>query len=218
MSSPGRYSADSQWSFSSETLDDLRELAVQQQMPAGYRIHSVNDPADEMLCVVRGNVEISAVSAQGRENLITIFKPGHWWGEIGLFDQGPRTHNATARGDVTLLRLRNSDFLNYADQHPHVYRQIGAVLSGRMRLALTGIDYLTLMSLRQRTAMRVLTLVAEDGRTLRTSQESLARMVGGTREAVGRILNDWKARDIIRIARGSVTVLDIDALQREAEF
>lgn len=218
MTTPEGPVAGRPWGFSPATLSDLAALAVRQRVPDGARIHSVNDPAEEMFGVVHGAVEISAVSAQGRENLLTIFKAGHWWGEIGLFDHGPRTHNATARGEVTLLRIPNTVFLEYADQHPEVYRQLGAVLSGRMRLALTGIDYLTLMNLRQRTAMRVLTLLQEDGPTLRTSQEALARMVGGTREAVGRVLNDWKARGMIRTARGSVTVLDREALQREAEF
>ncbi len=218
MTKPGSAAAGPGWNFSPATLQDLTDLAVQQRVPDGGRIHSVNDPAEEMLHVVRGAVEISAVSAEGRENLITVFRAGHWWGEIGLFDRGPRTHNATARGDVILLRVANVDFLAYADRHPEVYRQIGAVLSARMRLALTGIDYLTLMNLRQRTAMRILTLVAEDGPFILMSQDRLARMVGGTREAVGRVLNDWKAQDFISTARGSLTVIDIEALRHEAEF
>ncbi len=50
------------------------------------------------------------------------------------------------------------------------------------------------------------------------NQEELGAMVGGSRQAVNRVLADAAAAGLVAIRRGAVRVLDPDALARHQRF
>jgi CRP-like cAMP-binding protein len=44
------------------------------------------------------------------------------------------------------------------------------------------------------------------------SQRALGELVGGSRERINKILNDWKRSGIIAIENGSIQICDVQAL------
>jgi DNA-binding FadR family transcriptional regulator len=52
---------------------------------------------------------------------------------------------------------------------------------------------------------------------LRISQEELASFLGVSRQVVNQYLQGWKGRGWINLGRGSVTVLNEDALKSAAQ-
>jgi CRP/FNR family cyclic AMP-dependent transcriptional regulator len=67
--------------------------------------------------VARGAVRVSSVSLSGKQVTLTYAEPGTWFGDIALFDGLPRTHDADAHGETTLLMVRKPDFKDLLSQH-----------------------------------------------------------------------------------------------------
>ena len=61
---------------------------------------NIEDPlpvaGDKLYIVLDGKVKLGRTSADGRENLLAILGPGQMFGELSLFDPGPRSSTATA--------------------------------------------------------------------------------------------------------------------------
>jgi CRP-like cAMP-binding protein len=60
---------------------------------------------DHLYVIVEGKLKLGTSSGDGRENLLSILGPGEMFGELSLFDPGPRTSTATAVTDAKLLSL-----------------------------------------------------------------------------------------------------------------
>ena len=57
------------------------------------------DEGDRLYVVTEGKIKLGRTSADGRENLLAILGPGQMFGELSLFDPGPRSATATAVTD-----------------------------------------------------------------------------------------------------------------------
>ena len=55
--------------------------------------------------MLAGKVKLGRRSSDGRENLVAVMGPSDQFGELSLFDPGPRTATATVVTDARLARL-----------------------------------------------------------------------------------------------------------------
>ena len=82
-------------------LDDaasaaLREKMIPVKVSKGNTLFKEGDAGDRLYVVVAGKLKLGTTSSDGRENLLSILGPGEMFGELSLFDPGPRTATATA--------------------------------------------------------------------------------------------------------------------------
>src|SRR3712207_7374047 len=62
-----------------------------------------------------GKVKLGRTSADGRENLLAILGPGQMFGELSLFDPGPRSATVTAVTDTSFFSLSHDDLLKWLE-------------------------------------------------------------------------------------------------------
>jgi CRP/FNR family transcriptional regulator len=55
--------------------------------------------------IIDGKIKLGTTSNDGRESLLAVPGPGEMFGELSLFDPGPRTATATALTEIILLGL-----------------------------------------------------------------------------------------------------------------
>ncbi len=87
----------------SEELDEIISFATDRRVPRGTVIYNKGDPASSLMVVLAGRVRISNVSADGKEVTLNMIGPGEIHGEFALLDGKPRSADATAVEDTTLL-------------------------------------------------------------------------------------------------------------------
>jgi CRP-like cAMP-binding protein len=194
----------------------LEATAVRETRRRGEMLFEQGDPAEAFYVVDQGEVEISVLSADGRKLALDIVVAGEVLGEIGLFG-GERTAAATALGDVVLRRMRRADVLAQIRAHPYLALEFIEILCGRLRAVSRKLEERSFLPVPARLANRLVYLSdkvgpARDG-SIPVTQAELADFVGATREATAKTLGDWRARGWIALARGSVRVLDRDALE-----
>ncbi|HVX54950.1 MAG TPA: Crp/Fnr family transcriptional regulator [Nocardioides sp.] len=182
------------------------------------------DSGDKLYVVLDGKVKLGRTSSDGRENLLAIMGPGQMFGELSLFDPGPRSATVTAVTDATFASLSHEDLLKWLDGRPVVARGLLAQLAGRLRKANDVVADLVFSDVPGRVAKALLDLADRFGRTADDgvhvhhdlTQEELAQLVGASRETVNKALADFAQRGWIKLEARAVVLLDTVRLARRA--
>ena len=202
----------------------LRAQMVEVKLPRGRALFNEGDPGDRLYVVTAGKIKLGRTAADGRENLLAVMGPGEMFGELSLFDPGPRTASATAVTDTTLIGLGNTDLRPWLLQHPQVAARLLAALARRLRRTNEAMADLVFSDVPGRVAKALLDLAQRFGEAtddgLRVShdltQEELAQLVGASRETVNKALADFATRGFLRLEGRAVVILDLDRLTRRA--
>jgi hypothetical protein len=67
------------------------------------------DPGDAMFLILEGELRARVIT-NGRETTLATFGPGEFFGDMALFDHGPRSADVVANADSTVLRLSFTAF------------------------------------------------------------------------------------------------------------
>ena len=191
-------------------------------LTAGQYLFKRGDPPCGVYAVLEGTVRISAVSAQGKEAVLSLVETPYWFGEICLFDNLPRTHDALATGACRLLQVPQSAMLGILERHPLFWREMALLMSHKLRLSLINIEQISLMPASERLAHRLLMIaqgygeVEQARRVLQLPQEDLAAMLGLSRQTINSLLKALEQQGIIGLSYGAIEVLDLQRLRQAA--
>ncbi|MBL8929954.1 MAG: Crp/Fnr family transcriptional regulator [Kineosporiaceae bacterium] len=194
------------------------------EVSRGEVLFTEGDPGDRLYIIVDGKIKLGRASGDGRENLLAILGPGEMFGELSLFDPGPRNATATAVADTSLLGVGSDDLATWLNGRPDVARQLLRSLARRLRRTNEALADLVFSDVPGRVAKALLDLSERFGNPtdegLRVAhdltQEELAQLVGASRETVNKALADFAARGWLRLDQRAVLLLDIDRLRRRA--
>jgi len=204
-----------------------RELSEQlrtRSVPRGDIVFAEGDQGDTLFILLAGKIKISRAAADGRENMIALLGPGDLFGELSLFDPGPRTATAAALTDVELAGLHHDALRPWLSTHPQVAERLLRVLARRLRRTNDALADLVFTDVPGRVAKALLGLserfgVREaDGVRVKhdLTQEELAQLVGASRETVNKALADFAGRGWLRLEGRAVVLLDPERLTRRA--
>ena len=210
-------------------LDDEAAAALRSSMsPVKLRRGEVlfheGDSGDKLYIVTEGKVKLGRSSSDGRENLLAIMGPGQMFGELSLFDPGPRSATVTAVTDAAFGSLSHDDLLRWLDGRPQVARGLLSQLASRLRKSNDVVADLVFSDVPGRVAKALLDLADRFGRTADDgvhvhhdlTQEELAQLVGASRETVNKALADFASRGWLRLEARAVLLLDVERLRRRA--
>ena len=168
-----------------------------------------------------GQVKVVLIGEDGREVILSVLGEGTFFGEMALLDDRPRSAHVIAMEDSILLLLRRDDFQARLRQSPAVAISLLSELSGRLRLADEKIGALVLLDVNGRVAALLLRLAQDEGGdriTKKLTHNTIAQMIGSSRETVSRTMRNLVNREIIQVSRKEIVLLNrralLDAAQR----
>lgn len=211
-------------SLDSEAAAALRASMTEQSTPRGTVIFAEGQIGDHMYVIVEGKVKLGHASPDGRESLMAVLGPGEIFGELSLFDPGPRTATATALTDARILALGNTSLRPWLAGRPEVAEALLAALARRLRRTNDALADLVFSDVPGRVAKALLDLADKFGEVTPEgvlvkhdlTQEELAQLVGASRETVNKALADFAHRGWLRVDQREVMLLSIDRLARRA--
>src|SRR5581483_8189027 len=86
-----------------EAFEQLARYAKHSTLKRGAAIFSKGDPGNCLYAVMSGTVKISISSADGRSAILNLIEAGEIFGEIALFDDHPRTADASANSNCEIF-------------------------------------------------------------------------------------------------------------------
>lgn len=207
-----------------EAVDPVASRLETVALPRGRVVFNEGEPGDSLYIVMSGKIKLSRRSPDGRENVLAVMGPSDQFGELSVFDPGPRTATATAVTDVKLARMPQSVLRPWIEAHPEVGERLLHVLARRLRRTNDSVADLIFTDVPGRVAKALLQMAdrfgSREGEGLRVkhdlTQEELAQLVGASRETVNKALADFVHRGWIQLQGKSVVVLDEERLRRRA--
>jgi CRP/FNR family cyclic AMP-dependent transcriptional regulator len=210
-------------------LDDAAAASLRASMDAvkiakGSILFKEGDDGEHLYIIIDGKLKLGTSSGDGRENLLSILGPGEMFGELSLFDPGPRTSTATAVTDAKLLSLSHEKVIPWLKQNPEVSLQLLTRLSQRLRRTNEAVGDLVFSDVPGRVAKALIDLGDRFGKTTPEgllvnhdlTQEELAQLVGASRETVNKALADFAGRGWLKLDGRSVLIADIDRLSKRS--
>jgi CRP/FNR family cyclic AMP-dependent transcriptional regulator len=146
------------------------------------------------------------------------------FGELSLFDPGPRTMTVTAVAETQLMGLGNDSLTSLLTGRPEVAKALLAALAQRLRKTNEHLADLVFTDVPGRVAKALLDLANRFGRPVEEgimvshdlTQEELAQLVGASRETVNKALADFATRGWLKLEARAVLLLDVERLKRRA--
>ena len=137
---------------------------------------------------------------EGKELVLNKHAAGEFFGEVSLLDGEGRSATAVAYEPSRLVHIDRDRLLAFLKQRPDALLRIVQLLCARMRRVTHLVEDLIFLDVSTRLARQIVALT--DARvphhehaataTLHLSQNDLARMLGVSREFVGKQLTAWR--------------------------
>ena len=198
----------------------LLEIAELRQLRDKQALFRRGDACSGLYCLLSGVMRVSGLTEAGKEAILTMLQPLSWFGEIGVFDGMPRTHDVVAEGPVTVLHLPQFELLNIVCDNPLYWRELGLLMALKLRLAFIGMEDMALQPAEARMARRLVLLAhagadsPDAGRhSIGIKQEQLSLMLGLSRQTANKILKGFEQDGAVRVAYGRIEVLDLARLK-----
>jgi CRP-like cAMP-binding protein len=178
-----------------------------------------DDPARQVFLITSGTVKVSVPDEQGHEVVVALERGGDVFGELALFDEGPRSATVTALTETHTLALAGQEFISTLERNPDAMRRMLSLLVKTVRHSTGHVEDLVFLDLPGRVAKCLLDLAdASGGEQVDLTQEDLAGFVGATRVSVNRVLADLEDRGGIKIGRRNIQLKDRALLQSEIRY
>jgi CRP/FNR family cyclic AMP-dependent transcriptional regulator len=183
------------------TIDGGRKIA---DFAKRQTIFAQGDSSDAVFYIQEGKVQLTVVSAIGKEATIGILKAGDFFGEACLTAQHLRLCCATALTDCSVMRIEKKAMVEVLHRE-HAFSDlfVAYLLTRNIRYEEDLVDQLFNSS--EKRLARVLLLLAHFGKEEKPevaipkiSQETLAEMVGTTRSRVSFFMNRFRKLGFIR--------------------
>ena len=166
-------------------------------------IFSQGQVADAVFYIQEGKVKLTVISEQGKEAVVAVLGPGHFFGEGCLNGHPLRLATTRAMDECVITRLEKATMIATIHNEPDFSELFMAYLLSRNgRIEEDLIDQLFNSS--EKRLARLLLLLANFGKEGRPepivgkySQETLAEMIGTTRSRVSFFMNKFRKLGLI---------------------
>jgi CRP/FNR family cyclic AMP-dependent transcriptional regulator len=168
------------------------------------------------LSIIReGAVQIGNPGLDGSFVVTSILGSGHCFGEMTLFGDLPRTHDAVAKGPTMIDQIPPAAYERFAEANPALTRAMLGMMARRLYAMLEFADDLRRLPLKVQLAKLLLSMVRED-RVVATHEELGARL-GVSRVAIGTALGVLESEGLVKRSYGGIHVPERAALERWIE-
>jgi CRP/FNR family transcriptional regulator, cyclic AMP receptor protein len=202
----------------------LTEYLHAVEFPRRHTVFVEGEPGDRLYIIISGKVKIGRRSSDGRENILAIMGPSDMFGELSIFDPGPRTSSATTITKVCAVSMDRDALKTWITERPEIAEQLLRVLARRLRRTNNNLADLIFTDVPGRVATQLLHLAhrfgTPEGNAVRVThdltQQEIAQLIGASRETVNKALVDFGQRGWIRWDGKSVLISDYKRLSRRA--
>ncbi|MBL8709044.1 MAG: Crp/Fnr family transcriptional regulator [Rhodospirillaceae bacterium] len=176
--------------------------------PKKATVYRQGDAADAVYYIETGKVQLTVVSAQGKEGVIAMLEPGEFFGEGCLAGQPSNMASATTTARSKIVRIEKAAMIRVLRDQPEMAEMFMAFLLARnIQIEADLVDQLFNSS--ERRLARLLLLLASFGKegkmeTIipKISQDVLAARIGTTRSRINFFMNKFRKLGFIEYNGG----------------
>jgi CRP-like cAMP-binding protein len=199
-------------------VERLIPHALTRKVKKGTLLFRKGDVGTNLYAVCAGAVRVSAPSDQGKDAVFNLIVPGEIFGEIAFLDGGPRTADAVMIESGELMVIERRDFLPLLQDYPELALRLLEILCGRLRRTSEQVEDIVFLGLKARLAKTLLYLYehspSKQPQELKVTQREISQLVGVSRESANKQLRKWQRQKWVKLERGGLSILSLDAIKR----
>jgi CRP/FNR family transcriptional regulator, cyclic AMP receptor protein len=211
-------------SLASPSRDRLLEPGTTRQYVAGRVLMREGDTTKFVVVLLDGVVKVTGLTLDGKEALLAIRVGGDIVGEFAAFDEGPRSSTVTTCGAVVGRVIRQAEFLAALRRDSLLVEAVNRAVVGKARAAnarrveFAGYDAPTRLA----RVLRELAVRYGERSGNRVviawplTQPELASLAAVAEPTAQKALRALRGRGVIATGYRSLTIVDLDALNRIA--
>ncbi len=200
-----------------DALQALRLALFEKRVERGEIVLLEGEASGALFFVVEGAVKVFKTSPEGKEQILSIVRPGDAFNDIPVFDGGANPASAQAMGPALVYGISRADLMRVVAGHPQLAANVIRMLAQRLRQMVALVEDLSFRPVIGRVAKILLQYATDttDPRP-RLTQQDIAAMAGTAREVVGRSLKALEEDGAIRLEKHRVVITRKTSLQQLA--
>jgi len=191
----------------------LMESATLVNIPAGQQVFASGGQCENYLLLLSGSVKAQLLSENGREMLLYQVRPGDscvlTTSCLLSGDQYPA--EAYTEEDTSAFVISSHAFYRCLEQSAFFREFVFKNFSARLSNVIGRLGEIVFEGIQWRLAKE---LLSYDKDVIQLTHQEMASKMGSAREVISRNLKQFEAKGLVKLSRGTVTILDKTALQQ----
>jgi CRP/FNR family cyclic AMP-dependent transcriptional regulator len=195
-------------------LDKFLAHCHRRKYPAKSTIIYAGDESDALYFILSGSVTVVIEDNEGREMIVAYLNEGDFFGEMGLFEkEASRSAWVKARTECEVAEISYAKFKELARDDAEIMFALSAQIAGRLRATTRKVGDLAFLDVTGRVARTLLELTKQpdamthpDGMQIKITRQEIGRIVGCSREMVGRVLKALEDQGLISVKGKTMVV------------
>ena len=198
----------------SQVITRFLEHCHKRSYPAKQVIIKEGDQPNDLYYITSGSVTVLIEDHKGREIVLAYLNAGDFFGELGLFDDDhKRSAFVRAKSKCEIAQINYQRLKGLTDLFPDLIFSIASQIAIRLRKTSRKVSDLAFTDVKGRVARTLIDLCKEpdamthpDGMLVKITRQELGRIVGCSREMVGRVLKDLEDDHLVSVSGKSIVV------------
>lgn len=206
--------------------DELLKMAnckTSYTIKKGEPIFEEGETVNGIYCIKDGVCKLSKLSANGKDQIVKLVKPGELLGQRSMISDEPANLSAVALEDMEVCFIPRTEVLQFFNNNNQFSMNIMKSICGDLKEADDHMVSMAQKTVKERLAETLLYLDDTFGRNedgslhIQLSREELAGMIGTATESCIRLLSEFNKSGLIDLNGKKISILDRSKLKRLAE-
>jgi CRP/FNR family cyclic AMP-dependent transcriptional regulator len=198
-----------------KNIDDFLAHCHRRRYPTKSTLIYAGDKSDSLYYIVKGSVTVIIEDDEGREMIVAYLNDGDFFGEMGVFENEEDSRSAWVRAktECEVAEISYSKFHEISVAHPEFLYALGTQMARRLRNTTRKVGDLAFLDVTGRVARTLLELSKEpdamthpDGMQIKITRQEIGRIVGCSREMVGRVLKTLEDQGLVSVSGKTMVV------------
>lgn len=195
-------------------MDAFLAAAHRRRYPSRSTVIYAGEKSDSMFLILKGTVTVLVEDDAGREIIVAYLNKGDFFGEMALFaEERPRSAWVKAKTECEVAELSYMRFKELAETHIQLLYMLGRQMADRLNRTTQKVSDLAFLDVTGRVARTLLDLTRQpdamthpDGMQIRITRQEIGRIVGCSREMVGRVLKSLVDQGLLSVKGKTMVV------------
>ena len=182
--------------------------------PAKTTLIYAGDKSDSLYYIIKGSVSVIIEEDDGREMIMAYLNAGDFFGEMGLFDSlNSRSAWIKTKSECEVAEISYSKFREITHNDARILYFIGEQMATRLRNTTRKVGDLAFLDVTGRVARTLLELCKQpdamthpEGMQIKITRQEIGRIVGCSREMVGRVLKGLEEQGLVSVKGKTMVV------------
>jgi CRP/FNR family cyclic AMP-dependent transcriptional regulator len=194
-------------------MESFLSAAHKRKYPRGSTIIYAGEQSDSIYYITKGSVTVLIEDDTGREIIVAYLNEGDFFGEMAMFGEGTRTAWVKAKMECEVAELGYQRFSELSQKDAGMLYKLATQLADRLGKTTQKVGDLAFLDVTGRVARTLLDLCNEpdaithpDGMQIKITRQEIGRIVGCSREMVGRVLKTLEDQGLASV-KGKTMVI-----------